>query len=89
MLQDADIEVINEQFSKFVRPVREEPQFKDAVVKNDDVLNCFSESWAPTQGLFSILQVFCGGLGSAFPTLQLWSPTSPLSDARRMTVELT
>jgi hypothetical protein len=34
--KDADIEEINEQFSKRVRPVREEPQFKYAVVKNED-----------------------------------------------------
>jgi hypothetical protein len=39
MLKDAGIELVSQQISKFVRAVREEPQFKDAVVNNADVLN--------------------------------------------------
>jgi hypothetical protein len=65
--KDAGIELISQQFSKFIRAVREEPQFKDAVEKDVDNLNGFSESWSPTQGRFPLLQEFCGCLASAFP----------------------
>jgi hypothetical protein len=44
MRKDAGIELVSRQVSKLVRAVREEPQFKDAVVNNADVLNGFSES---------------------------------------------
>jgi hypothetical protein len=63
----AGIKLVSQLLSKFVRAVREEPQFKDALVNNADVLNGFSDSWASPEGRFSFLQVFCGGLASAFP----------------------
>jgi hypothetical protein len=69
--KDAGIELISQQFSKFVRAVREEPQFKDAVVNNANVLNGFSENWAQTQDRFLSSRSSADALPLLFPTLQL------------------
>lgn len=61
------VEGISEDFSEFLHAFREEPQFKEAVLKERSRLLDFNTSWFPTQGRFPSLQQFCGGLASAFP----------------------
>lgn len=61
------IESISQQFSQFLRALRQEPQFKDAVLGASDASKSFRECWAPTNYRFPLLQDFCGGLAAAFP----------------------
>lgn len=62
-----EIDEISQDFVRFKKECRENPQFQAFIVNSEEQRLGFNDSWLPTNDRFPKLLEFCGGLASAFP----------------------
>lgn len=59
--------MIDEDFAKFPRAVRMEPELKAALNARTDTKTFFEDAWSVVGSQFRILKEFCRGLTTVFP----------------------